>query len=108
MKFFQNNKKKIEFNYNILFNKNLVILILDSNFIIKIADDFICDEYHFLSSKKLFNYIYNDTFYSENQYKTEFCLKFKEQFNKFITKDNKVIDYVIIDSKKSRIFSKKK
>ena len=48
LKFFQNNKKKIEFNYNILFNKNLVILILDSNFIIKIADDFICDEYHFL------------------------------------------------------------
>ena len=108
LKFFQNNKKKIEFNYNILFNKNLVILILDSNFIIKIADDFICDEYHFLSSKKLFNYIYNDTFYSENQYKTEFCLKFKEQFNKFITKDNKVIDYVIIDSKKITNFFKEK
>ena len=99
-KFFQNNKKSIEMNYNILFNKNLVILILDSNFIIKIAEDFICDEYHFLSRKKLFNYIFNDTFYSENQYKTEFCLKFKQHYNKFITKDNKVIDYVIIDAKK--------
>ena len=100
LKFFQNNKKSIEMNYNILFNKNLVILILDSNFIIKIAEDFICDEYHFLSRKKLFNYIFNDTFYSENQYKTEFCLKFKQHYNKFITKDNKVIDYVIIDAKK--------
>ena len=100
LKFFQNNKKGIEMNYNILFNKNLVILILDSNFIIKIAEDFICDEYHFLSRKKLFNYIFNDTFYSENQYKTEFCLKFKQHYNKFITKDNKVIDYVIIDAKK--------
>ena len=100
LKFFQNNKKNIEMNYNILFNKNLVILILDSNFIIKIAEDFICDEYHFLSRKKLFNYIFNDTFYSENQYKTEFCLKFKQHYNKFITKDNKVIDYVIIDAKK--------
>ena len=99
-KFFQGNKKSIEMNYNILFNKNLVILILDSNFIIKIAEDFICDEYHFLSRKKLFNYIFNDTFYSENQYKTEFCLKFKQHYNKFITKDNKVIDYVIIDAKK--------
>ena len=99
-KFFQNNKKSIEMNYNILFNKNLVILILDSNFIIKIAEDFICDEYHFLSRKKLFNYIFNDTFYSENQYKTEFCLKFKQHYNRFITKDNKVIDYVIIDAKK--------
>ena len=98
LKFFQNNKKSIEMNYNILFNKNLVILILDSNFIIKIAEDFICDEYHFLSRKKLFNYIFNDTFYSENQYKTEFCLKFKQHYNKFITKDNKVIDYVIIDN----------
>ena len=100
LKFFQNSKKKLEMNYNILFNKNLVILILDSNFIIKIAEDFICDEYHFLSRKKLFNYIFNDTFYSQNQYKTEFCLKFKQHFNKFITKDNKVIDYVIIDAKK--------
>ena len=100
LKFFQNNKKSIEMNYNILFNKNLVILILDSNFIIKIAEDFICDEYHFLSRKKLFNYIFNDTFYSENQYKTEFCLKFKQHYNRFITKDNKVIDYVIIDAKK--------
>ena len=100
LKFFQNNKKSIEMNYNILFNKNLVILILDSNFIIKIAEDFICDEYHFLSRKKLFNYIFNDTFCSENQYKTEFCLKFKQHYNKFITKDNKVIDYVIIDAKK--------
>ena len=99
-KFFQGNKESIEMNYNILFNKNLVILILDSNFIIKIAEDFICDEYHFLSRKKLFNYIFNDTFYSENQYKTEFCLKFKQHYNKFITKDNKVIDYVIIDAKK--------
>ena len=107
-KFFQNNKKKIEMNDNILFNKNLVILILDSNFIIKIAEDFMCNDYHFLSIKKIFNYIFNDTFYSENQYKTEFCLKFKEQFNKFITKDNKVIDYVIIDAEKiTNIFNQR-
>lgn len=103
IKYFEENKKYIEnndTNCNILFNKNLVILILDSNFIIKIADDFLCDEYHILSFKKIFNYSFNDTFCSENQFKTEFCLKFKENFNKFITKDNKVIDYIIIDSNK--------
>lgn len=31
---------------------------------------------------------------------TEFCLQFKENFKKFITKDNKIIDYVIIEGKK--------
>ena len=41
-----------------------------------------------------------DTFHSDNQYKTEFSLKFKEQYNSFITKDNKEIDYVIIEGKR--------
>ena len=100
LQFFQEHKKFTGSSSNILFNKNLVILILDSNFIIKICEDFMCNDYHFLSIKNLFNHICNDTFCSENQYKTEFSLKFKEQYNKFVTKDNKEIDYVIIDGKK--------
>ena len=100
IQYFQENKKYNGTSYNILFNKNLVILILDSNFLIKIAEDFICNDYHFLSFKRIITLIFNDTFGSENELKTDFCLKFKEQFNKFITKDNKVIDYVIIDAKK--------
>ena len=100
LQFFHDNKKFIGSSTNILFNKNLVILILDSNFIIKICEDFMCNDYHFLSIKRLLNYIFNDTFCSENQYKTEFSLKFKEQYNTFVTKDNKEIDYVIIDGKK--------
>ena len=100
IQFFKENKKILGPSCNILFSKNLVILILDSNFIIKICDDYICNNYHFLSFKKIYNHICNDTFCSENQYKTEFSLKFKEQYNKFITKDNKEIDYVIIDGKK--------
>ena len=100
VQYFQDNKKYNGTSYNILFNKNLVILILDSNFLIKIADDFICNDYHFLSIKRIFTLIFNDTFGSENELKTDFSHKFKEQFNKFITKDNKVIDYAIIDAKK--------
>ena len=101
IQFFKENKKILCSGVNILFSKNLVILILDSNFIIKICEDYSCDDYHFLSFKKLFNHIFNDTFCSENQYKTEFSLKFKEQIYKtFITKDNKEIDYIIIDCKK--------
>ena len=100
LQFFQENKKFINSNTNILFNKNLLILIQDTNIIIKICEDYICDNYHFLSFKKLLNYINNDTFHSDNQYKTEFSLKFKEQYNSFITKDNKEIDYVIIEGKR--------
>ena len=100
LQFFQENKKFINANKNILFNKNLLILIQDANSIIKICEDYICDDYHFLSFKKLLNYIFNDTFHSDNQYKTEFSLKFKEQYNTFITKDNKEIDYTIIEGKR--------
>ena len=100
LQFFQENKKFINSNTNILFNKNLLILIQDTNIIIKICEDYICDNYHFLSFKKILYYINNDTFHSDNQYKTEFSLKFKEQYNSFITKDNKEIDYVIIEGKR--------
>jgi hypothetical protein len=99
--YFKENKKHNDnSNNDILFNKNLLTLISDSNDIIKLLEDFLCNKYHFLSMKKIKNYFFNDTFSSENQYKTEFCLKFKEHFYTFITKDNKVIDYVIINNKK--------
>ena len=81
------------------FYKNLVYIILDSNFIIKIAEDYICDNRNFLSFKQLYNYCYNDTFSSVNQYKVLFQRSFKERSKTFITSDNKKIDYCLITAK---------
>ena len=100
IQYFKENKRYKEDNTNIMFNKRLIHLIMDSNFIIKIAEDFVSDNYHFFSFKKIYNYFFNDTFNSINLFKTIFNLKFKEKSNKFITSDNKIIDFTIIDSKK--------
>ena len=100
IQYFKDNKRYKENHSNIMFNKRLIHLIMDSNFIIKIAEDFVSDNYHFLSFKKIYNYFFNDTFCSIYFFKTIFNLKFKENSNKFITSDNKVIDFTIIDSKK--------
>ena len=100
MQYFKENKIYMGDYTNMSINKKLVQMILDSNFIIKIAEDYICEGYHFLSFKKIYNYLFNDTFCSMNQYKAAFNLKFKEKSNKFITSDNKIIDFTIVDSKK--------
>ena len=100
IQYFKENKIYLGDCNNMTLNKKLTHLILDSNFIIKIAEDYICDNYHFLSFKKIYNFLFNDTFCSINQYKTAFNMKFKEKSNKFITSDNKIIDFTIIDSKK--------
>ena len=49
---------------------------MDSNFIIKISEDFTCRKYQILSFKKIYNFIFNDTFYSMNQCKVIFNMKF--------------------------------
>ena len=100
IQYFKENKRYKEDHTNIMLNKRLIHLIMDSNFIIKIAEDFVSDNYHFLFFKKIYNYFFNDTFCSINLFKTIFNLKFKEKSNKFITSDNKIIDFTIIDSKK--------
>jgi len=100
MQYFKENKRYKEDHINISFNKRLIQLIMDSNFIIKIAEDFISDNYHLLSFKKIYNYLFNDTFCSMNLYKILFNLKFREKSNQFITNDKKIIDFTIIDSKK--------
>lgn len=100
MQYFQENKKYMGEDTNMSLNKNLIQLIMDSNFIIKIAEDFICRKYHFLSFKKIHNFFYNDTFYSINQCKTIFSMKFKEKSSIFITSDNKILDFTIVDSTK--------
>ena len=100
IQYFKENKRFIGDYSNYSLNKNLIQLILDSNFIIKLIEDYICDDFHFLSFKKIYNFIFNDTFGSMNQYKTVFNLKFKEKSRKFITSDNKIIDFIIIDSNK--------
>ena len=98
LQYFQENKKYMGEYTNIMFNKKLIQLIMDSNFIIKISEDFTCRKYQILSFKKIYNFIFNDTFYSMNQCKVVFNMKFKEKPNKFITSDNKIIDFTIIDS----------
>ena len=100
MQYFKQNKRYMGDYTNFTLNKNLIQLILDSNFIIKLTEDYVCDDFHFLSFKKIYNFLFNDTFCSMNQYKTVFNLKFKEKSRKFITSDNKIIDFTIIDSKK--------
>ena len=100
LQYFKENKQYMGEYTNFGFNKRLVQLILDSNFILKIAEDFICDKYHYLSFTRIYNFLFNDTFNSISHYKTFFNIKFKEKSNKFITSDNKIIDFTIIDSKK--------
>ena len=100
MQYFKENRIYMGDYTNMTINKKLVQLIMDSNFIIKIAEDYLCDNYHFLSFKKIYNFMFNDTFCSMNQYKAVFSLKFKQKSNKFITSDNKIIDFTIVDSKK--------
>ena len=100
IQYFKENKKYMGEYTNMKFNKKLIQLIMDSNFIIKLAEDYICDKYNFLSFKKLYNFLFNDTFSSMNQFKTVFNMKFQQKSNKFITSDNKIIDFTIIDSKK--------
>jgi hypothetical protein len=100
LQYFKENKRHMEEYVNMEFNKRLVHLIMDSNFIIKIAEDYICYNYKYFSFKKIYNFLFNDTFSSLNQYKVSFNMKFKEKANKFITSDNKIIDFTIIDSQK--------
>lgn len=100
LQYFKGNKLYMGEYTNMSLNQKIVQLILDSNFIIKIAEDYTCEHYHFLSFKKIYNFLFNDTFSSLNQYKATFNLKFKGKSNKFVTKDNIIIDFTIVDSTK--------
>ena len=72
----------------------------NSNEIIKILDNFICNNYQFLSLRSIYNCFINNTFSSIDQYSILFNRKFNGTIYSFITSDNKLIDYSIITYKK--------
>ena len=72
----------------------------NSNDIIKILDNFICDNYQILSLRRIYNCFINNTFSSIEQFSILFHRKFNETMHSFITSDNKIIDYAIITYEK--------
>ena len=71
-------------------------MFYNSNEIIKILDNFICDNYQFLSLRRIYNCFINNAFSSIDQYSILFNRKFNGTIYSFITSDNKLIDYSII------------
>jgi len=72
----------------------------NSNEIITILDNFICDNYQFLSLRSIYNCFINNAFSSIDQYSILFNRKFNGTIYSFITSDNKLIDYSIITYEK--------
>lgn len=68
----------------------------DSNEIIRILSNFICENYQIFSIKKLYNCFFNNKFSYLSQYSFLFNQKFNNKFKSFVTNDNKIIDYTII------------
>jgi len=68
----------------------------NSNDILKILDNFICDNFQFLSLRIIYNCFINNAFSSIDQYSILFNRKFNGTIYSFITSDNKQIDYAII------------
>ena len=80
----------------------------DSKEIIKILDNFICDNYQIFSNKRLYNCFINNTFCSLSQYSLLFNQKFNNKFKSFVTSDNKIIDYSIVTyNKLNKIYKNK-
>jgi len=78
----------------------------ESNGIITLLSNFICNDYQPLSIKKLYNCFINNTFTNLDQYSVLFNRKFNNKYNSFITSDNKIIDYTIITYDKLNIIYK--
>ena len=68
----------------------------DSKEIIKILDNFICENYEILSLKKLYNIFFNNTFSFIHQFSIIFHNRFNNINYHFTTSDNKIIDYSIV------------
>ena len=85
-------------------NQNIISFIremaIDSNVIMKILNDFIGDNYEFISFKNLKNFFINSKFFSIEQFSILFHKRFNNTYNFFITSDNQLIDYTIISYEK--------
>ena len=80
----------------------------DSKEIIKILNNFICDNYQTFSIKRIYNCFINNTFCSLSQYSLLFNQKFNNKFKSFVTSDNKIIDYSIVTyNKLNRMYKNK-
>ena len=81
-------------------NKNYMYFLgqmsYNSNQIIKILRNFICDNYQILSFKRLYNCFLSKSILSLEQYSILFQKKFNGTIYSFVTSDNKIIDYIII------------
>jgi hypothetical protein len=68
----------------------------DSNDIIKIINNFICNNYEILSLRRIYNIFINNTFSFLHHFSILFHKKFNNTDNYFITSDNKIIEYTIV------------
>ena len=97
---YKNKKKVISTEKMKNENKNFMYFLgqmsYNSNQIIKILRNFICDNYQILSFKKLYNCFISKPFLSLEHYLILFQKKFNGTVYSFVTSDNKIIDYIII------------
>ena len=97
---YKNKKKVISTEKMKNENKNFMYFLgqmsYNSNQIIKILRNFICDNYQILSFKKLYNCFISKPFLSLEHYSILFQKKFNGTVYSFVTSDNKIIDYIII------------
>ena len=84
------------------------ILAIDANEIIKILNEFFCDNYEVLSFKTFYNCFIKNDFWSKEQLSKIFHYRFNNTNYFFLTSDNQLIEYTIISYEKlNEIFKSK-